>query len=182
MEIGVVHWYDGRDGKLFGFINIRGGRKQIFFHRNDGRNYEIVSGDKNILFFQKPLEKEPRQSNHIAFECTPGSQGRPKASPWYFIGDYEKMKKQILDLTGSHTYRVLEQRTFNNGTPHEPETLWEGPDLLELCSIYQRPNDPEKDFLCPVFCLTNFERKIWFERKTDSGVWKCCDDPRPIGP
>jgi cold shock CspA family protein len=94
MEVGKVHWFDSRDGKRFGFINVRGEEKEIFFHFNDGCYPEIGRDGKNIFFTEEALKKEPRNGNRIVFLRANAKRG-PKACPWCFAEDYERLEKQI---------------------------------------------------------------------------------------
>jgi hypothetical protein len=94
MEIGKVHWFDSRDGKRFGFINVRGEEKEIFFHFNDGCYPEIGSDGKNIFFTSEGVKKEPRKGDRIVFLRANAKRG-PKACSWCFAKDYEQLEKQI---------------------------------------------------------------------------------------
>jgi len=175
METGIVKFFDSRDNKRFGFVTVDGGG-EIFFHFNDGENIEADKSEPK--FSGGKLKSKPKKGDRIAFERNSGYKG-PKAAPWGFADDYERVKKEIAARPAPATYRVLKQTTVYGNSPDEPKVLWEGSDITKLCEKYPRPSDHRMDDLWPTFSCGDFEHKIWFERKTESG-WEHADDPRPV--
>ena len=90
MEIGTVKFFDSRDNKRFGFIDVNGGG-EIFFHFNDGENIE--AGGDEPRFCGGKLNKEPKKGDVVIFERKSGYKG-PKAAPWGFEQDHRRAESQ----------------------------------------------------------------------------------------
>ncbi len=101
MQTGKVNWFNGSDGKRYGFLDIEGQEKQLFFHYNDVRL--IVAGEKEPVFqknfsekmglLQRPI-RDPKPGDIIMFEIIQGSKGL-KASPWGYKTYYDSAKYAI---------------------------------------------------------------------------------------
>lgn len=175
MQTGSVKFFDNRDNKRFGFIVVNGGG-EIFFHYNDGENIE--AGTDTPQFCGGKLNDEPKKGDIIVFERSSGYKGH-KAAPWGFATDYKKAEREIAARPAPTTYRVVEQyATPGSDKKGEPDVLWEGANVRNLCEKYPRPSDYRMDKLQSFSC-GDFDKSVWFERMTENG-WETCGDPRPV--
>jgi hypothetical protein len=90
VELAVVQWFNPQ--KRFGFALVCGKEpEQIFFHFGDGRKLSLDNNEESVIFLEAVASKnleEPQISAYIIFIRTVGSKGRPKASPWAYLGDW----------------------------------------------------------------------------------------------
>lgn len=102
---GTVQFFDSREDKSFGFLTIESvpaGKKEIFFHLNDG--CPVIAGSKEVIIrLRKPVEHEPRKGDVILFRLTKGSKGF-KATPWCYLTEYEKAKEIVQTGEGDHRF------------------------------------------------------------------------------
>lgn len=142
LEHGVVKFFDDRDGKKFGFLEVldEDGQKtgeEIFFHFNDGQFVDIVGGDK-IQFVGRVFENGlhmwyPKIGDTIAFDVSTGKNGRDKACPWTYAEGYDN---RVRKLTEPY-YRVTKVTKVGYGGPGDSfDAIWEGQGSDELSKEY----------------------------------------------
>lgn len=201
LEHGVVKFFDDRDGKKFGFLEIldEDGQKtgeEIFFHYNDGQFVDIVGGDE-IQFVGRVFENgvhmwHPKIGDKIAFDVSTGKDGRDKACPWTYAEGYDN---RVRKLTEPY-YRVTKVTKLGYGGPGDSSNvIWEGQGSDELSKEYPiRVLDGKLDD--PLSRSTNFTAgsttHYVFEVYVDDdivdglygggvvvpGGWVECEDPR----
>lgn len=159
----------------YGFVRTDSG-EEIFFHITEGRDLE--EGDEEPEFSERRV-RNPQEGEHLVFQVSQGfSKGRqrPKACPWGYAEDYDRIKRQIAERPN---YRVMQQYQIPGSKPMEPTVLWQGTNIKDLCRKYPRPEDFRMDDLFSGFSCGDFDKFVWFERSTEKG-WHRCEDPRPI--
>lgn len=201
LEHGVVKFFDDRDGKKFGFLEVldEDGQKtgdEIFFHFNDGQFVDIVGGDE-IQFVGRVFENgvhmwHPKIGDKIAFDVSTGKDGRDKACPWTYAEGYDN---RVRKLTEPY-YRVTKVTKLGYGGPGDSSNvIWEGQGSDELSKEYPiRVLDGKLDD--PLSRSTNFTAgsttHYVFEVYVDDdivdglygggvvvpGGWVECEDPR----
>lgn len=203
LEHGVVKFFDDRDGKKFGFLEVldEDGQKtgeEIFFHFNDGQFVDIVGGDEiefvGRVFPENGLHMwHPKPGDKIAFDTTPGKDGRDKACPWTYAEGYDN---RVRKLTEPY-YRVTKVTKLGYGGPGDTsEVIWEGQGSDELSGEYpirvfsDRLDDP---LARSVNFAAGSTTRYLFEVYVDDdiadgpyegegvlipGHWVKCDDPR----
>ncbi len=179
MESGIVKFFDSRDNKRFGFLRLESG-EEIFFHFNDGENLE--EGDEEPQFCGGRPGHDPQKGDRLVFERNHGYKG-PKAAPWGFAQDYERIQKAI---DSRPRYRVWKQDGWwPNKQWFEPKIIWEGTSVKELLRKYslQHGRSPICDALISFWSHDDgIQVRHWFERQEPDGTWKRCQDPRPLSP
>lgn len=202
LEHGIVKFFDDRDGKKFGFLEVlnEDGQKtgeEIFFHFNDGQFVDIVGGDE-IMFVGRVFPENglhmwhPKPGDRIAFDVSVGKNNRDKACPWTYAEGYDN---RVRKLTEPY-YRVTKVTKLGYGGPSDSsDVIWEGQGFDELSKEYPiRVLDGKLDD--PLAPSTNFAAgsttRYIFEVYVDddiaddpygSGVvipggWVECEDPR----
>ncbi len=177
MEKGTVKFFNGAEGKQFGFAIVDGGGSEIFFHLNDHRPLEIGATGQ-IIFDRMPVAKRsPKAGDRIVFMTVPGGKGL-KASPWEYEQVYIviQAKAQKIAAEQAVVYRVL-MRYDVAGQKGKEEVEFEGP-LKEFNRRFPKPTDRRRDDLATGFSCSDFDKFVRFEQKSESGGWVDCDDPR----
>lgn len=141
LEHGIVKFFDDRDGKKFGFLEVldEDGQKtdeEILFHFNDGQFVDIVGDEIQFVgrVFENGLHmRHPKPGDNIAFEVRPGKDGRDKACPWTYAEGYDN---RVRKLTEPY-YRVTKVTKLGYGGPRDSsDVIWEGQGSDELSKEY----------------------------------------------
>jgi cold shock CspA family protein len=143
VHVGLVRWFDNRQGKQFGFIaqSWRADKKDdTFFHLNDGLS--LVKGKEFPILTPIPRGmRAPEIGDSVAFRISQGSKD-PKASPWAYLHDYEELTRAIIPqrmyrLVGHYPLRESDASNRPMGV-----TFWSG---LGLERLYVRFPECQKD-------------------------------------
>lgn len=105
MERGTVKWFDGRDGKRYGFILLPSG-EEIFFHFNDGEL--IQEGDTEPKFCDGAVSRAKVKPSFLNEAMV--AEGR-----WHVLGDSPLITTE---------WRELSRREPNRAIPWSRESSW----------------------------------------------------------
>jgi cold shock CspA family protein len=182
MQKGTVKFFLPQNSKRYGFIIVEDG-SEIFFHFNQGE--EFRAGTTKPIFSGRMQTRDPKTEDEVLFEIKIGRNG-PKADPWGFAEDYERVEAEMSSTT---VYRVRREHSISgNDKKTEPTVLWKGSDIEDLCSMFPRLKNHRMDELKSHFTFddlntvcspSDYVVRIWFEQLTKDG-WVTCEDPRPV--
>lgn len=134
-QLGTVQFFDPE--KKFGFIrpdNPRSDGRDIFFHRNGGREIrEIITGSLD-LDFESRIERDPRKGDRVVFQVSDHKKG-----PYAFVWNYEDawcLAEFIISERPLPPWPLCRVIREEQESPFRKTTLWEGywPFLQEIIS------------------------------------------------
>lgn len=173
LQKGRVKFFNGAEGKRYGFLNVEGRDTDLFFHFSDGVQFVEKSGA--VAISDELPARDPRKNDVIFFLVRETSAGRSKAYPWGFADEYETTAASI--AANRVTYRIT--GVFQvPGSAAQETILFEGHDLAEMNAQFPCHEDRALDTLS-VFSCSDFDRWTKFESRIGSSQeWEGCEDPR----
>lgn len=180
MDTGTVKFFDGREGKRFGFLVVDSTNEELFFHFNDwtwiaaGKREPEFNSDFRILGHPNAKPVEPKKGDRIAFQRTPTPR-ESKACPWMYESMYQRVAEQIRKRPPEPMYRLMYRSSVIGKPLSGPSVIWEGTDL----SHYSLPThfNPVYD-RGGMFSNDDINVKKYWEVSMDNGkTWMSCDTP-----
>lgn len=184
---GTVKWFDGMEGKRFGFIVMEDGR-EIFFHYNGGYYFYVTTllgrgREIEITRKAEPLP-DPKPGDRVVFRIGRGRKGE-KAVPWGYESDYQTQ----LEILNFPMCRIV-KHTFNfreGGATGRDRVVFRGY-LEELdrwldaggedAAAYRVGNVADRDS----GISTTWRFEMWYpkDRLGLEGEWKEAEDSRDL--
>lgn len=163
---GAVVYFNGGEGKHFGFILPDGREDTVFFHNTRQKKYECDGSPEPKL--KDHWTDAAIKGERVCFVEEKSAKGL-RAKWWLKESTYTDALLQYSRLT---TYRLQQRiglKALSRLQPKpEMKTLWEGKNLAELRVRYSKA----------MYILSDGETMAMFFQVLEDGDWVNCDDPR----
>lgn len=173
LQKGKVKFFNGTEGKRYGFLKVEGRDTDLFFHFNDGAQFVEESGA--VTLSDGLPVRDPRKGDTVFFFLKETNGGRFKAHPWGFAKEFEEVAASV--AANRITYRITEVMQVPGSAATET-VLFEGYDLAIMNAQFPCHEDYALDRLSAFSC-SDYSRWTKFESRVGSAQeWEICEDPR----
>jgi hypothetical protein len=163
---GVIVYFNGSNGKHFGFILPDEQEDTVFFHNTRQKKYVCDGGPEPKL--KDWWTDEAVKGERVCFVEEKSPKGL-RAKWWVKESTYIEA---LEDCSRLKTYRLRQRIGMKSLSRLQPKpevrTLWEGKDLSELRLRYSKS----------VYILSDGETMGMFFQVLEDGKWVISDDPR----
>lgn len=193
MKTGRIKWYNEERG--FGFFILED-NSEIFFHIKDGKPFIDDGSDKpQFNASWSAIVKAPNYYDDdgygigaiVYFNTTTGRGDRPKACPWGYAVDFERVsfdikkrkeedaRRETERLQCNPNFGAFEKRVYLDGREEAFRLIFTGTKTeFLLCYPLSTQYDP---LMSTSFRADIMRYERWFEREMADG-WIKCEDPR----
>lgn len=182
MQVGTVAFFNADPDKEFGFLEVEGKQRRVFFHLSDYREAQ-VGRDGIVVFASQDASRrktswKPRTGDQICFIPVTTKKG-VKASMWAPKAEVDNPAIRYKHVDGGNEPQSGPIfRVFTQIGESAPSIDFQGP-LSALEATYPRYGDRRQDTLVQDIERDGFDTFKWFERLED-GEWRRVKDPRKM--